>query len=46
MEEEISYHSQLLKRSKALVDLEIENALHREAMAGNITVQILWLKNQ
>lgn len=38
--------SDILKRSKAVVDYEVENALLKNAMNGNVTAQIFWLKNR
>lgn len=35
-----------LKRSKEVVDRQVENALFKNAMDGNITAQIFWLKNR
>lgn len=35
-----------LKKTKEIVDLEVENALYKNAMNGNITAQIFWLKNR
>lgn len=35
-----------LKRTKDVVDLEVENALYQAAMSGNVTAQIFWLKNR
>lgn len=37
---------QSLKRTKEVVDLEVENALYQAAMSGNVTAQIFWLKNR
>lgn len=36
----------ILKRSKAVVDYEVENALLQNAKNGNVTAQIFWLKNR
>lgn len=36
----------LFKRTKEIVDYEVENALHKAAMEGNVTAQIFWLKNR
>ena len=33
-----------LKRNKDIVDFEVENALLKNAMEGNVTAQIFWLK--
>ena len=38
--------SNALKRSKDIVDFEVENALLKNAMEGNVTAQIFWLKNR
>lgn len=35
-----------LKRSKDIVDYEVENALLKNALEGNVTAQIFWLKNR
>ena len=35
-----------LKRSKDIVDFEVECALLKNAMEGNVTAQIFWLKNR
>ena len=35
-----------LKRGKEVVDFEVENALFKNAMNGNVTAQIFWLKNR
>lgn len=37
---------QALKKGKEIVDLEVENALLKAALEGNITAQIFWLKNR
>lgn len=36
----------VLKRSREIVDFEVENALYKSAMSGNVTAQIFWLKNR
>lgn len=36
----------ILKRSREVVDYEVENALLKNAMSGNVTAQIFWLKNR
>ena len=36
----------VLKRTKEVVDREVENALYKAACEGNITAQIFWLKNR
>lgn len=38
--------SEAVKRKKEIVDYEVENALYRSAMSGNVTAQIFWLKNR
>ena len=38
--------SDSLKRGKEVVDYEVENALLKNALDGNITAQIFWLKNR
>lgn len=38
--------SEALKRGKEVADYEVENALYREALRGNTTAQIFWLKNR
>ena len=35
-----------LKKGKEVVDYEVENALLKNALEGNITAQIYWLKNR
>lgn len=35
-----------LKKGKEVVDYEVENALLKSAMEGNVTAQIYWLKNR
>ena len=38
--------SEALKKNKDMVDFEVENALLKSAMNGNVTAQIFWLKNR
>lgn len=38
--------SEALKKGKEVVDFEVENALLKSALEGNITAQIFWLKNR
>ncbi len=38
--------SEALKKGKEVVDYEVENALLREALDGNVTAMIFWLKNR
>ena len=35
-----------LRRGKDVADYEVENALYRTALNGNVTAQIFWLKNR
>lgn len=35
-----------LKKGKEIIDYEVENALLRNALNGNTTAQIFWLKNR
>lgn len=41
-----SEFSEVLKKNKEIVDFEVENALLKNALEGNITAQIFWLKNR
>lgn len=38
--------NELLKKSKEVVDYEVENALYKSAIAGNVTAMIFFLKNR
>lgn len=38
--------SDALKETKEIVDSQVENALLKNALNGNITAQIFWLKNR
>lgn len=38
--------SELLKKSKEVVDYEVENALYKSAIDGNVSAMIFWLKNR
>lgn len=38
--------SNILKRAREVVDYEVENALLKSALEGNVTAQIFWLKNR
>lgn len=38
--------SNALKKGKEVVDFEVENALLKNALNGNVTAQIFWLKNR
>ena len=35
-----------IKKGKEIVDFEVENALLKNALSGNVTAQIFWLKNR
>jgi len=35
-----------LKKGKEVVDFEVENALLKSALEGNVTAEIFWLKNR
>ncbi len=35
-----------LKKGREVVDFEVENALLKSALEGNVTAQIFWLKNR
>ena len=35
-----------IKKGKEIVDFEVENALYKNAIEGNVTAQIFWLKNR
>lgn len=35
-----------LKNGKEVVDYQVENALLKKAMSGDVTAQIFWLKNR
>lgn len=35
-----------LKRTKEIVDREVENALYKKAIGGDTTAMIFWLKNR
>lgn len=41
-----SEFSEALKKGKEVVDIEVENALYKLAIDGNITAIIFWLKNR
>lgn len=43
---DFSEFSDLLKKNKEYVDLQVENALLKNALNGNIAAQIFWLKNR
>ena len=43
---EFSEFSEVLKKTKEYVDGQVENALLKNALGGNITAQIFWLKNR
>ena len=38
--------SDALKKGREVVDYEVEGALYKAAMSGNVTAQIFWLKNR
>lgn len=38
--------SEALKKGKDVVDFEVENAMLKSALEGNVTAQIYWLKNR
>lgn len=38
--------NELLKKSKEVVDYEVENALYKAAINGNVTAMIFFLKNR
>lgn len=38
--------STALKKGKEVVDYEVENALYKAAINGNVTAMIFWLKNR
>ena len=38
--------SNILKKAREVVDYEVENALLKSALEGNVTAQIFWLKNR
>lgn len=38
--------SETIKKNRDYVDGQVENALLKNALAGNITAQIFWLKNR
>lgn len=38
--------SNVLKKGREVVDFEVENALLKNALEGNVTAQIFWLKNR
>ena len=38
--------SEAIKKGKEVADYEVENALFKTAMEGNVTAQIFWLKNR
>lgn len=38
--------SESLKKGKEIVDYEVENALLKNALNGNVTAQIYWLNNR
>lgn len=38
--------SETLKKGKEIIDYQVENALLKSALEGNVTAQIYWLKNR
>lgn len=44
--DEHSELSELLKKGKEIVDYQVENALLKNALEGNVTAQIYWLNNR
>ena len=44
--DELEALSAALKKGKEVVDFEVENALYKNAMNGDTTAQIFWLKNR
>lgn len=42
----ISEFSESLKENKDIADLNVEGALYKAAMEGNVTAMIFWLKNR
>lgn len=38
--------SELLKKGKENIDYQVENALLKSALSGNVTAQIYWLNNR
>ena len=44
--DEHSELSELLKKGKEVVDYQVENALLKNALDGNVTAQIYWLNNR
>lgn len=35
-----------IKKGKEVADYEVENALHKKALGGDVAAQIFWLKNR
>lgn len=35
-----------IKKSKEVADFEVESALYKKALSGDVTAQIFWLKNR
>lgn len=44
--DEHSELSELLKKGKEVIDYQVENALLKNALEGNVTAQIYWLNNR
>lgn len=38
--------SEALKKGKEICDYEVENALYKKALSGDVTAMIFWLKNR
>jgi transposase len=38
--------NEALKKGKEVIDYEVENALLKKALSGDVTAQIFWLKNR
>jgi len=45
-QKEYTEFSEALKKGKEVVDYEVENALLKSALNGNVTAQIYWLNNR
>ena len=45
-QDQYSQICQSLKKGKEIVDYEVENALYKSAISGNVTAQIYWLNNR
>ena len=38
--------AEAIKKNKEIADYEVENALYKTALAGNVTAQMFWLQNR